>query len=119
MLHVDGVMIGRAAYEDPYIFAEADKKIFNDKDAPIRSRTEIVHACLDYADAWVKNGGRLHAVSRHLLTLFARQAGARIFRRHISEQAPRPESDSKVLVEALKMMQDAKPKQNQLSLGAR
>jgi tRNA-dihydrouridine synthase A len=114
--YVDGVMIGRAAYEDPYIFAEADKKIFKDKDAPIRRRTEIVHACLDYADAWVKTGGRLHAVSRHLLTLFARQAGARIFRRHISEQAPRTGSDSKVLLEALKMMQDAKPSINQHSI---
>ena len=107
--HVDGVMIGRAAYEDPYIFAEADTKIFKDPNATIRSREEIVHACLDYADAWVKKGGRLHAVSRHLLTLFARQAGARAFRRHISEQAPKIGSDSRILIEALQKMKDAQP----------
>ena len=107
--HVDGVMIGRAAYEDPYIFAESDTKIFKDPNATIRSREEIVHACLDYADAWVKKGGRLHAVSRHLLTLFARQAGARAFRRHISEQAPKIGSDSRILIEALQKMKDAQP----------
>jgi tRNA-dihydrouridine synthase A len=106
LTQVDGVMIGRAAYEDPYIFAGADKKIFMDDQAKIPSRIEIIHACLDYADAWVKNGGRLHAVSRHLLTLFSRQAGARIFRRHISEQAPKAEATSTVLIEALAKMQE-------------
>ena len=109
--HVDGVMIGRAAYEDPYIFARADRDIFHDESAKVPSREDVVLACVDYANAWIKKGGRLHAISRHLLTMFAHQPGARAFRRYISEHAPRAGSDATILIEALKRMQDARPPQ--------
>jgi len=118
LAHVDGVMIGRAAYEDPYLFALADSKIFKDEHAKVPTRTDVVHACLDYADAWIKKGGRLHAVSRHLLTLFARQPGARAFRRHLSEQAPRLGASSEVLLVAIKKMEDARPIRDELTVSA-
>jgi len=99
--HVDAVMVGRAAYDDPYLFAEADRRFFGDE-RPVLTRHEVVARMLDYADRWVKDhDGRLHAISRHLLSLFAGMPGARAYRRYISENAPRQGADAGVLREAL------------------
>lgn len=103
----DGVMIGRAAYEDPYLFAEADRRIFGDELAPIPSRHEVAEGCLDYIEECVGRGMRLHAIVRHMLPLFAGQPGGRAFRRHISEQAPRVGAGPEVLVEALRLVERA------------
>ncbi len=83
---VDAVMIGRAAYDNPYLFASVDQSIYRVKDTPL-SRHEIVKRMLPYVQAWVENGGKLHAITRHLLELFTGCPGSKMWKRHITEQA--------------------------------
>lgn len=97
---VDAVMVGRAAYEDPYLFTEVDRRFFGSQAEP-PSRREIVLCMCEYAEAWVRAGGKLHAVSRHLLPLWNGVRGTRAWKRHIAENAPREGADSRVLLEAL------------------
>lgn len=101
---VDAVMLGRAAYDTPYIFADVDRVIFGeDTDAP--SRREVVEAMCDYADRWVARGGKLQNVTRHMLELYSHQPGARRWRRHLTEQSHRDGADSRVLREALALVE--------------
>jgi len=97
---VDAVMIGRAAYEDPYLFATVDQAIYGDIKEPI-SRQEIVQKMLPYIDQWLSQGGRLHNVTRHLLTLFKGQPGTKGWKRHLSEQVPLSQAGVHTLLEAL------------------
>jgi tRNA-dihydrouridine synthase A len=83
---LDGVMIGRAAYQTPCdVLLDADRVIFGDTRR--RSAEEVVHLMLPYIDAHLARGGRLHQVTRHMLGMFAGRPGARGWRRHLSEQA--------------------------------
>lgn len=100
--HVDAVMIGRAAYDTPYIFAEADHLIYRDTSHPIPTRHEIVEAMLPYIDAQVSAGQKLHRISRHLINLFAGQPGAKQWRRYISERHHLDTAGVEVVEEALK-----------------
>ena len=104
--HVDGVMLGRAAYKTPYILADVDCTIFND-DAPPPSREAVVEALIPYAEKLVEDGVPLHALTRHLMGLFQSQPGGRLWRRYLSENAPKNEADASVLSEALQYMRQA------------
>jgi tRNA-dihydrouridine synthase A len=96
LAHVDGVMIGRAAYENPFMLAEADRVMFDDtSEAP--GRHAVVETMLPYVDAETAAGVPLHGIARHMLGLFRNQPGGRAWRRHISEEAPRPNAGSEVL----------------------
>ena len=97
---VDAVMIGRAAYDRPYIFATVDRDIFHE-DVSVRSRKEIVEAMLPYIDYWVSKGTRLNSISRHMLQLFAEQPGTKAWKRYITENACLPGADSLVISSAL------------------
>ncbi len=97
---VDAVMIGRAAYDDPFLFSAVDLRFYGEP-TTARSRHDVVRALAPYAARWVEGGGRLHAVTRHVLGVFNGRPGARAFRRHLSEQGPRPDAGAEVLVEAL------------------
>ena len=97
--HVDAVMIGRAAYDDPWIFSEADARFYGEA-GPTTDRSQVVAAMVDYAERWVRGGLRLHPISRHLLPLFAHQPGGRRFRR-ILGQASQPGAGPELLVRAL------------------
>ncbi len=94
--YVDGVMLGRAVYHNPYLLADVDRRFFNDP-RPAASRAEIVEAMAEYAAGHIAAGGRLNHVSRHVLGLYQGQYGGRQFRRHISEHAHRPDADADVL----------------------
>ena len=107
--HVDGVMIGRAAYEDPYIFATADRALFGEPDAIDPTRQQVIEACAEEASRMVAEGGRLHRLARHLLPMFAGRPGGRAFRRHISEHASREGAGGDVLLGALEAMRQARP----------
>ena len=96
---VDAVMVGRAAYDDPYMFAPADARFFGGKPCTA-TRFDVVHALLPYVERHVASGGRLWSVARHLFGLFAGQSGARAFRRHLSEHAHRPGAGPEVLAAA-------------------
>lgn len=102
LTRVDGVMIGREAYHNPYLLAEVDRRIFGETDAPIVSREEILERLIPYVRRQLKTDTRLHSVSRHILGLFHGAAGARAWRRYISEQAGKRGADESVLLEALK-----------------
>ena len=98
---VDAVMIGRAAYDDPYLFAAADRELFGDEAAPVPSRAEVVEAYLPYVEARLAAGAPLKWMSRHLLGLFTGRPGAKAWRRHIAEHAHLEGAGVNVLVEAL------------------
>ena len=100
--HVDGAMIGRQAYQQPYFLAELAHH-FN-PDWPLPERREVVQAMLPYIEAALADGESLHRVSRHMLGLYAGQPGARAWRRHISEHAHRPDAGVEVLINALNAM---------------
>lgn len=101
---LDGVMLGREAYYNPYILAQVDQVLFNDP-APLASREEIITRLAPYIEAHLASGGRLHAITRHLLGLFSAQPGGRQFRRYLSEQANKPAANLTTLHEALAFTQ--------------
>jgi tRNA-dihydrouridine synthase A len=97
---VDGVMIGRAAYEDPYLLAEADRRLFGAVE-PLPERHAVVEAMLPYIEAQRQRGAPLGAITRHMLGLFQGLPGARAWRRHLSENAHKPGAGPEVVVAAL------------------
>ncbi len=96
---VDGVMIGRAAYHDPYMLAAADRRFF-DAAAPVPTRAEVVAALVPYVAAELATGTPLQAITRHLLGLYQGVPGARAWRRVLTERACRPGAGAEVLHEA-------------------
>jgi tRNA-dihydrouridine synthase A len=84
--HVDGVMLGRAAYSDPYLLAEAEGALLGSAE-PLPSRLDVLDRFMPYVEEQLARGTRLNAVSRHILGLFHGQPRARAFRRHLAENA--------------------------------
>ncbi|WP_108483317.1 tRNA dihydrouridine(20/20a) synthase DusA [Oceaniglobus ichthyenteri] len=104
---LDGMMIGRAAYHQPYdILSDADRRVFAASHTPL-SRTEVVAAMEPYIAAHLATGGRLNQISRHMLGLFAGQPGARAWRRTLSDQAHRPGAGLEVVRAALAAVSEA------------
>ena len=97
--HVDGVMLGRAAYADPYLLAEVDRALFGAAEAP-PSRLEVLDRFVPYVEAELARGTRLNAMTRHILGLFHGCPRARAFRRHLAENAHRDGAGLDVLMEA-------------------
>jgi tRNA-dihydrouridine synthase A len=98
LAHVDGVMLGRAAYQTPAILLDVDAQFFGD--AP-RDLSDAVAAYVDYVAARLEDGVPLNAMTKHMLGLFHGRPGARLFRRHLSENATRKGAGISVLREAL------------------
>ncbi len=98
---VDGAMIGRAAYDDPYLFATADAQLFADGSTP-PSRREVIAAIVPYLERWRASGQPLARLTRHLLGLFAGQPGTRAWKRHLSENACRAGAGVEVVWEAMR-----------------
>jgi len=86
--HVDGVMIGRAAYHHPWLLTEADRLCFGEDGAavPSRSRADVVAALVPYAEAQLAQGVSLRAIARHVLGLYHGKPGARAWRRMLSDE---------------------------------
>ena len=102
---LDGLMYGRAAYHQPWdILAHADQHVFGA--APQnKTRDDVVHAMFPYIEAHLEAGGKLAQVTRHMLSLFAGQPGARGWRRILSEGAHRPEAGTALILQALDAVQ--------------
>jgi len=100
LVSLDGVMMGREAYHNPYILAGVDRLFYADEH-PRPSRRQIVEAFMPYVQARMAHGVPLQAMTRHILGLFHGVPGARAWRRHLSEQAWRPGAGLAVLQEAL------------------
>ncbi len=103
--HVDGVMLGRSAYHDPWLLHRIDEKLFGEPTTP--SRREALTRLLPYVTAELDQGTRLHDMTRHLLGLFSGCPGARSFRRHLADHAPRRGAGIEVLLEAADLVSDA------------
>jgi len=97
--HVDGVMIGRAAYDNPYFLAHADAMIFGEATPP-PSRRAVLTGFLPYVEARLAEGVPLHRMTRHVLGLFAGQPGARAWRRALCESARRADAGPGAIVAA-------------------
>ncbi len=97
---VDGVMIGRAAYQNPYVLAEVDRRFFGDSAAP-PSRAAVVRSLVSYAEAAGRRGVPVKSITRHILGLFNGLPGARQWRRHLSEAAHKSGAGPEVMLEAL------------------
>jgi tRNA-dihydrouridine synthase A len=100
LAHVDGVMMGRAAYKEPWRLADADPTIFG-VSAPITSAREAAEALIPYLEREIAAGVRANSILRHVLGLFQAVPGARAFRRHLATMAVRPGAGAEVLREAL------------------
>jgi tRNA-dihydrouridine synthase A len=103
--HVDGVMLGRAAYDQPYLFATADACFFGDPTPP-RTRRQVLNAMLAYLAPQVAQGMPPFRVVRHLLTLFVHQRAARLWKRCLSERSWTPETALAALQEVIRIMPD-------------
>ncbi|WP_051081721.1 tRNA dihydrouridine(20/20a) synthase DusA [Thioalkalivibrio sulfidiphilus] len=96
---VDGVMLGREAYHNPYVLAQVDARFYGD-DHPVPTRHQVVERFLPYVEARLAQGVPLQAMTRHILGLFQGVPGARAWRRTISENAHRQGAGIEVLMEA-------------------
>lgn len=101
--HVDGVMIGREAYHNPYLLVEADTLFYAD-DHPIPSRHAVVEQFIPYAEQQLALGVPLNSMTRHLLGLFQGVPGARAWRRHLSEHAHKKNAGINILRDAARLV---------------
>jgi tRNA-dihydrouridine synthase A len=98
--HVDGVMLGRAAYHDPYLLAQVDWKLYGDE-APARSRTDVLRALMPYAEAKLREGVALRSIACHVLGLYHGRSGGRRFRQILSDAAKLRSGNADLFLEAL------------------
>jgi tRNA-dihydrouridine synthase A len=103
--NVDGVMLGREVYQNPYLLAEVDNVLFGDN-SPILSREDVVNALLPYISSQLQHPEmRLNSISRHILGLFHGEYGARLWRRFLSENACKSNANERILLSALALTQ--------------
>jgi tRNA-dihydrouridine synthase A len=93
---VDGVMLGRSIYHNPWLLAEVDRSIFGESQ-PERYREDVIEKLIPYVERELADGARLNQISRHLLGLYQHVPGARRYRRLLSEQAHRPGASAETL----------------------
>lgn len=98
--YVDGVMAGRAAYQTPYMLADVDQTFFGETGSPI-TRPDVLEKLKPYIQQHLDAGGRLNNITRHILGLYHGQKRGRLYRRYLSEHAPKLGSDISVLEDAL------------------
>jgi tRNA-dihydrouridine synthase A len=98
--YLDGVMVGREAYQNPYLLAEVDQQIF-EVDNPVKKRSQIVEEMYPYIEKELSNGAYLGHITRHMLGLFQNMPGARQWRRYISENAHKKGAGLEVVEAAL------------------
>ncbi len=99
--HVDGVMMGRAVYANPWILAHADSEIFGQKDRSPKDRKELLQAFLPYVEEALRDGVPLSILSKHLYGLFAGFPGGKRFRQILSEESPKKGSGVETIVRAM------------------
>jgi tRNA-dihydrouridine synthase A len=105
LIHVDGAMMGRAAYQDPWRLLAVDPEMFG-APAPLASPREAALALVPYIERELARGTRLHAIARHMVGLFHAVPGARLFRRHLATHGVKPGAGAQVLLDALAFVRD-------------
>ena len=99
-------MLGRAAYQTPWLLADVDRELFGDTTA-LLTRRDVLERLLPYAERHVASGGRLNNITRHILGLYHGQPRGRAFRRHLSEHAVRQGAGVGILRAALEIAEAA------------
>lgn len=107
LAHVDGVMLGRAAYHKPWCLAQVDPLLF-EQEAPSHSEMEVVQHMIPYIETELTRGARLNHITRHMLGLFQSVPGARAYRRYLSEHATQPGAGPEVLLQAVEQVTRAR-----------
>jgi tRNA-dihydrouridine synthase A len=113
--HVDGVMLGRAAYQNPWLLSEVDARLFEATASVGSTREDAIETMLPYIEEQLSDGARLHHVTRHMLGLYQGQYGGRQYRRHLSEHAYKTEAGLETLLEAAAFC--AAPPERAVALG--
>ena len=104
--HVDGVMMGRAIYQNPYMLADADELIFGEKQTRKLSRKECIRACYPYIENYLSQGGALKHISRHFLGMFNTCPNSRQFRQYMAQNHYKEGADISVLEKAMSFIPD-------------
>jgi tRNA-dihydrouridine synthase A len=104
LTRVDGVMLGRAAYQHPALLAEVDRRFFGEPGAGVKTAVQLY---TDYVADQLRHGIPLNAMTKHMLGLFQGRRGARQFRRHLSENAVRKGAGLSVVLEALALVEQS------------
>jgi tRNA-dihydrouridine synthase A len=104
LLHVDGVMVGREAYQNPWLLSDIDKEVFKDTNSVSQTRHDIVRLMLPYMEDQLNKGQRLNYMTRHILGIFHGQPGGKKFRRYISENAHKPGANVSIVEAALELV---------------
>jgi tRNA-dihydrouridine synthase A len=102
---VDGVMLGRAAYQEPWRLLAVDPELFGEP-APHAAMKDVFEAMIPYIDAQLAQGVRLHSITRHFVGAFHAVPGARAFRRHLAENGVKPGAGVAVLRDAIALVGD-------------
>ncbi len=97
--HVDGVMLGRAIYHNPWLLADVDRRFYH-KPNPLQSPLEVIDLLIPYIEDQVQQGAALKHITRHILGLFQGVAGAKSWRRQLSEKAYLESSGAELLKQA-------------------
>jgi tRNA-dihydrouridine synthase A len=103
--HVDGVMLGRAAYQEPWRLLAADPELFGEA-APYPTMKDVFAAMMPYIERELAQGTRLHSITRHFVGAFHGVPGARAFRRHLAENGVRRGAGVEVLRDAMALVAD-------------
>jgi tRNA-dihydrouridine synthase A len=103
--HVDGVMLGRAAYQEPWRLLTVDPELFGEA-APYATMKDVFAAMLPYIEQQLAHGTRLHSMTRHFVGAFHGVKGARAFRRHLAENGVRAGAGVNVLIDAMALVDD-------------
>ncbi len=106
LAYVDGVMMGREAYQNPWMLAQVDTELFNTGNSPPTNRADVVRALVPYIEEQMLGGANLNHITRHVLGLYQGVPGARKFRRHLSENAYRAEADADTLLQAQQLVDE-------------
>jgi tRNA-dihydrouridine synthase A len=118
LLEVDAVMIGRAAYDNPYLFSEADHDFYRSPNEPL-TRHEVVESMYPYIEEWTQHRGtKLHTITRHMLQLFTGQPGSRPWKRILTEGASKPGAGVALVQEALAQVAQVEANQAALAITA-
>jgi len=106
LAHVDGVMMGRAAYQEPWRLLDVDPMLYGDE-PPFASLKAVAQAMVPYIQRELAKGIRLAAITRHMLGLFHAVPGARAYRRHLATHAVTPGADARVFMAAVDLVRTA------------
>lgn len=105
LMHIDGVMVGREVYQNPYILAGVDNHVWQTRESAV-SRAEVIDAMSVYIDKHVANGGKIWHIVRHMLGLCNGLPGAKQFRRYLSENSGTEGANSQVLKDAFSLVSE-------------